>query len=64
LTNAKLNKEYLYVGHYIDDEGNYILKVGTTNDLEREEERSIPAIIIKPRTILYHPIMSLNMIGI
>ena len=28
-------KEFLYVGHYIDTQGNYILKIGTTNDLER-----------------------------
>ena len=25
----------MYVGHYIDTEGNYILKIGTTNDLKR-----------------------------
>ena len=31
-------KEYLYVGHYIDDEGNYILKIGTTNDLDRRRK--------------------------
>lgn len=31
-------KEYLYVGHYIDKDGNYILKVGTTNDLERRRK--------------------------
>lgn len=29
------NKEWLYVGHYIDINGNYMLKVGTTNDLKR-----------------------------
>lgn len=29
------NKEFLYVGHYIDIEGNYILKIGTTCDLDR-----------------------------
>jgi hypothetical protein len=29
------NKEFLYVGHYTDIDGNFILKVGTTNDLER-----------------------------
>ena len=29
------NKEFLYIGHYVDTEGNYILKVGTTNDLPR-----------------------------
>lgn len=32
-----MNKEYLYIGHYIDTEGNFILKVGTTNDLERRK---------------------------
>ena len=30
-----IDKEWLYVGHYIDINGNYILKVGTTNDLKR-----------------------------
>jgi hypothetical protein len=29
------NKEFLYVGHYVDTLGNYILKIGTTNDLNR-----------------------------
>lgn len=33
-----MQKEYLYVGHYIDKNGNYILKVGTTNDLERRRK--------------------------
>lgn len=28
-------KEWLYVGHYIDTKGRYILKIGTTNDLAR-----------------------------
>ena len=27
------SKEWLYVGHYIDINGNYILKVGTTIEL-------------------------------
>lgn len=27
--------EFVYVGHYTDIDGNYILKVGTTNDLNR-----------------------------
>ena len=27
-------KDFLYIGHYIDTDGNYILKIGTTNDLE------------------------------
>lgn len=33
-----MEKEFLYVGHYIDEEGNYILKVGTTNNLERRRK--------------------------
>ena len=32
-----MEKEYLYVGHYTDTEGNYILKIGTTNDLHRRQ---------------------------
>lgn len=32
-----IEKEYLYVGHYIDKKGRYILKVGTTNDLNRRK---------------------------
>ena len=31
------NKEFLYVGHYIDINGNYMLKIGTTNDLARRQ---------------------------
>lgn len=31
------DKEYLYVGHYIDKDGRYLLKVGTTNDLKRRQ---------------------------
>jgi len=31
-------KEFLYVGHYIDKNGNYILKIGTTNDLKRRAQ--------------------------
>ena len=30
-----MEKAFLYVGHYTDVNGNYILKVGTTNDLKR-----------------------------
>jgi outer membrane usher protein FimD/PapC len=30
-----LDKEFLYVGHYYDINNNYILKIGTTNDLKR-----------------------------
>ena len=34
-----MNKEtYLYVGHYIDRNGNYILKLGTTNNLDRRKK--------------------------
>lgn len=32
---APAGKEWLYVGHYIDTQGRYILKIGTTNDLAR-----------------------------
>ena len=31
-------KEFLYVGYYIDVDGNYILKVGTTNNLDRRRK--------------------------
>lgn len=31
-------KEYLYIGHYFDTDGNYMLKVGTTNDLNRRRQ--------------------------
>lgn len=31
-------KEFLYVGHYIDVFGHYILKIGTTNDLDRRAQ--------------------------
>jgi hypothetical protein len=30
-----MEKEFLYVGHYTDTDGNYILKIGTTNNLNR-----------------------------
>ena len=33
-----INKEFLYVGYYVDRDGNYILKVGTTNNLERRQK--------------------------
>lgn len=33
-----MDKEFLYVGHYVDVDGNYILKVGTTNNLERRRK--------------------------
>lgn len=32
------DKEFLYVGHYVDTEGNYVLKIGTTNDLKRRAQ--------------------------
>ena len=32
------SKEFLYVGHYVDTDGNYMLKVGTTNDLKRRAQ--------------------------
>ena len=36
-----MEKEYLYIGHYIDTDGNYILKIGTTNRLrERQAEHT------------------------
>ena len=35
--NMSKNKEFLYVGHYIDTNGNYMLKIGTTNDLNRRQ---------------------------
>ena len=33
-----MEKEFLYVGHYIDINGDYILKIGTTNDLDRRRK--------------------------
>lgn len=32
-----MEKEFLYVGHYVDVDGNYMLKIGTTNDLKRRQ---------------------------
>lgn len=34
-------KEFLYVGHYVDKKGRYILKIGTTNNLERRRAEHI-----------------------
>lgn len=31
----KMEKEFLYIGYYIDTNNNFILKIGTTNDLKR-----------------------------
>lgn len=33
-----MEKEFLYVGHYYDINNNYILKIGTTNDLNRRQQ--------------------------
>lgn len=33
-----MGKEFLYVGHYTDINGNYILKIGATNNLERRRK--------------------------
>lgn len=30
-----MEKEFLYIGYYIDTNNNFILKIGTTNDLKR-----------------------------
>lgn len=32
-----MEKEFLYVGYYRDTENNFILKIGTTNDLKRRQ---------------------------
>lgn len=32
------NKEFLYIGHYYDTKNRFILKIGTTNDLERRKK--------------------------
>lgn len=32
-------KQYLYIGHYYDIDGNFILKVGTTNDLDKRQKQ-------------------------
>lgn len=31
-------KEYFYIGHYIDRQGRYILKIGTTDNLDRRRK--------------------------
>lgn len=33
-----MEKEFLYVGYYVDTKGNTILKIGTTNNLERRQK--------------------------
>lgn len=37
LKEAPSGKEWLYVGHYFDTKGRFILKIGTTNDLKRRK---------------------------
>lgn len=32
-----MQKEWLYVGHYTDTDGKFVLKIGTTNDLCRRQ---------------------------
>lgn len=32
-----MEKEWLYVGHYVDTNGFFVLKIGTTNDLHRRQ---------------------------
>ena len=47
------NKEFFYVGHYLAEDGNYILKVGTTNNLQRrraEHNRAYKATPNHPMT--------------
>lgn len=38
MPKQKKDKEFLYVGHYYDSDGNYILKIGTTNCLSRRQK--------------------------
>ena len=33
-----LDKEYFYIGHYTDIDGRYILKIGTTDNLDRRRK--------------------------
>ena len=32
-----MEKEWIYVGYYIDIDGKFVLKIGTTNDLSRRQ---------------------------
>jgi hypothetical protein len=32
-----VEKEWLYVGHYVDTDGKFVLKIGTTNNLCRRQ---------------------------
>lgn len=38
IKRGKKMKEFLYVGYYIDKDNNFILKIGTTNNLERRQK--------------------------
>ena len=51
-----MEKEFLYVGHYIDTNGTYILKVGTTNNLKRRQSEHNRAYRRTP----HHPMPSAN----
>ncbi len=33
-----MEKNYIYVGHYYEPDGTYVLKIGTTNDLARRQK--------------------------
>jgi predicted GIY-YIG superfamily endonuclease len=33
-----MEETFLYIGHYTDRNGNYILKLGTTNNLDRRQK--------------------------
>jgi outer membrane usher protein FimD/PapC len=37
MPKSEKNKEFLYVGYYVDTNDKYILKIGTTNDLTRRK---------------------------
>lgn len=32
-----MEKQWIYVGHYVDTNGNFVVKIGTTNDLCRRQ---------------------------
>ena len=49
----RTGKEFYYVGHYIDADGNYVLKPGTTNDLQRRRTQHNSAYRKTPN----HPMM-------
>jgi hypothetical protein len=47
-----MEKEFLYVGYYIDIDGRYILKIGTTNNLERRRKEHTKNYRKSPQYIL------------